>query len=398
MTKQGEDMQTANAHQRAGRLDLAIPIYREILADDPRSGEALKMLAIALYRNGATGEAEDCARRAVALKPQAVDAVNILGSILGQSGRYDEAVRTLRPLEPRLTKFPGACLTYGLALRGIRDYAAAAVWFAHAVARDPTLPDVYLNLGFVLAELDRRDEAIAALICAVERSPGSAAARHMLASLNGSNPDTPPIDYVRALFDEYAPRFERELTVDLGYRVPEILRNLVDAAAPARKFSRALDLGCGTGLSGAAIKDRAAEIVGVDVARAMIAEARAKKIYTALFAMEILAYLASNDAQRKPFDLAVAADVFIYVGNLEATFAALAARMAPTGLFAFSVESYEGDAFVLRESGRYAHGTAYIERLAAQHGFAIVSREPIAIRKAKEGHVNGLAFVLERAG
>jgi predicted TPR repeat methyltransferase len=220
----------------------------------------------------------------------------------------------------------------------------------------------------------------------------------MLASLDGSNPDAPPIDYVRSLFDEYAPRFERELVVDLGYRVPEILRRMIDACETARTFTRALDLGCGTGLSGAAVKDRVAEIVGVDVSKAMTAAARAKKIYTALFAMEIGAYLASNDAQRKLFDLVIAADVFVYVGNLEGTFAAVAERMAPKGLFAFSVEGYDGAAFVLRESGRYAHGAAYIERLAAAHGFAVVARDAIAIRKAKDGNVDGFAFVLERAG
>jgi predicted TPR repeat methyltransferase len=393
-------MEIALAHHRAGRFDLAIPIYRDIVAANPRNSEADKMLAIALFQSGAVGEAEHCARRAFAQKPRSVDAANILGSILGQLGRYDEAVQTLRPIETRLANFPGACLTYGLALRGLRDFASAAVWFAKAIERDPTLPDVYLNLGFVLAELGRRDEAIAALRSALERAPQSASARHMLASLDGSNPDAPPIDYVRSLFDEYAPRFERELTVDLGYRVPEILRSHIDAVSDARPrtFARALDLGCGTGLSGAAVKDRVAEIVGVDVAKTMIAVARAKKIYTALFAMEIGAYLASNDAQRKPFDLVIAADVFIYVGKLEGTFAAVAGRMAPKGLFAFSVEGHDGDSFVLRESGRYAHGVAYIERLAAAHGFAVVAREAIAIRKAKDGRVDGFAFVLERAG
>jgi predicted TPR repeat methyltransferase len=281
-------------------------------------------------------------------------------------------------------------------LRGVRDYAAAAIWFARAAERDPTLPDVFLNYGFVLAELGRRDEAIAALQSAVVRAPGSASARHMLASLDGSNPDAPPIDYVRSLFDEYAERFERELTVDLGYRVPDILRRLIDAHKPGGRFARALDLGCGTGLSGAAVKDRVVEIVGIDVAKAMIAQARAKNIYSALFAMEIAAYLASNDARRKPFDLVIAADVFIYVGKLNGIFAALAERMGPRGLFAFSIEGAVGDSFVLTESGRYAHGVAYIERLASTYGFAVIAREAIQIRKAKDGHVTGFAFVLER--
>ena len=394
---QSHELQTANAHHRAGRLDLAIPIYRAIAAADTRNGEALKMLAIALFQTGAAGEAEQFARRAASLKPHAVDGANILASIVGQLGRYTEAVEVLRPLESRLANFPGACLTYGLALRGLRDYAAAAIWFARAIERDPALPDVYLNYGFVLAELGRRDEAAAALRNAVARAPNSAPARHMLACLDGSNPDAPPIEYVRGLFDEYAPRFERELVGDLGYRVPETLRQLIETGAGNKLFTRALDLGCGTGLSGRAIKDRVVELIGVDVARAMIAEARAKNIYSSLFSMEIGAYLASNDALRKPFDLVIAADVFIYVGKLDAIFEALARRMAPKGLFAFSIESSESAPFILRESGRYAHSIGYIERLAADHGFGILAREAITIRKAKDGHVAGFAFLLEWA-
>jgi predicted TPR repeat methyltransferase len=222
----------------------------------------------------------------------------------------------------------------------------------------------------------------------------------MLAALEGSNPDAPPADYVRALFNDYAGRFERELTHDLGYRVPQHLRAMVvglDKAAGARRFTRALDLGCGTGLSGVAFKDVADEIVGVDLAEAMIAEARPKKLYSALFAMEIGAYLASNDAKRKPFDLVIAADVFIYVGKLDPVFATIAERMGPDGLFVFSAEDGGTEDFVLRASGRYAHGAGSIERLAREHGFKIRARETIAIRKATDGNVGGFAFVLERA-
>src|SRR3954471_18538411 len=102
------DMDKASAHQRAGRVELAIALYRTIIAADPRHAEASKMLAIALFQSGDAVEAEQRARAAVALKPNAVDAVNLLASLLGQLGRYDEAARTLRPFEARLTSVPGA--------------------------------------------------------------------------------------------------------------------------------------------------------------------------------------------------------------------------------------------------------------------------------------------------
>ena len=64
-----------------------------------------------------------------------------------------------------------------------------------------------------------------------------------------------PQAYVRALFDQYAPRFEAALVDDLGYRGPALLfRAVLSARAAARKpafFKCAIDLGCGTGLGGA---------------------------------------------------------------------------------------------------------------------------------------------------
>ena len=61
-----------------------------------------------------------------------------------------------------------------------------------------------------------------------------------------------PQAYVRALFDQYAPRFEFALVDDLGYRGPALLfKAVLSVRAAARKpafFKRAIDLGCGTGL------------------------------------------------------------------------------------------------------------------------------------------------------
>jgi predicted TPR repeat methyltransferase len=396
MTTEPAAIEIAAAHHRAGRLDLAIPIYRRIVASNPSHAEAHKMLAIALFQSGATAEAEQAARRALALKPTSPDAANILAAILGRTGRYGEAVRVLLPLGERLRTFPGICLNLGLAYRGLRDFANAASWLRHAIDGDPRLPGAHENLGMVLTEIGARADAAQAFRAALALDANNANARHMLAALEGTTPDAPPADYVRALFDDYAPRFERELVSHLDYRVPDILRGLIDRLG-RRNFVRALDLGCGTGLSGAALNDIAgAEIVGVDLAPAMIAEAKNKNVYSALFAMEIAAYLGSNDAKRKPFDLVVAADVFIYVGKLDAVFAALAERVAPAGLFAFSVEGCIEADFVLRGSGRYAHNVAYIEHLARLHGFAIRAQEAIAIRKASDGTVDGFAWVLER--
>ena len=58
--------------------------------------------------------------------------------------------------------------------------------------------------------------------------------------------------------------------------------------------------------------------------------------------------------------LVLAADVFVYCGDLAPIAAAVARVMAPGGLFAFTVESHDGPACLLQPTLRYAHGAAHV--------------------------------------
>jgi SAM-dependent methyltransferase len=58
------------------------------------------------------------------------------------------------------------------------------------------------------------------------------------------------------------------------YLHPEAFALVRDAVGPARRFRRALDVGCGTGLSSVALLDLAEEVVGIDAARDMLRRAR----------------------------------------------------------------------------------------------------------------------------
>ena len=83
-----------------------------------------------------------------------------------------------------------------------------------------------------------------------------------------------PKAYVRALFDQYAPKFEAALVDDLGYRGPALLFKAVLAARHAvRKpafFKRAIDLGCGTGLAASAFAKEVNHFIGIDLSPRMI--------------------------------------------------------------------------------------------------------------------------------
>ena len=89
-----------------------------------------------------------------------------------------------------------------------------------------------------------------------------------------SVPDTLPPAYVARLFDDYAWRFDKHLIKNLGYRAPALIAEALSGVASDRRFASALDLGCGTGLMGEALRDRTDHLTGVDLSQAMIAKAR----------------------------------------------------------------------------------------------------------------------------
>ena len=117
--------------------------------------------------------------------------------------------------------------------------------------------------------------------------------------------------YVRTLFDQYAPRFDRALA-DLELSAPELLRDARDDSMGTR-FGTMLDLGCGTGLAGAAFRPHVDWLVGVDLSPKMIEEARQKGLYDRLAVGDIAPFLAEQRAASA--HLVIAADVFAYVAD-----------------------------------------------------------------------------------
>ena len=127
---------------------------------------------------------------------------------------------------------------------------------------------------------------------------------------------------------------------------------------------------------------------GVDLSAGMLNQARTLGRYTELAQGDVAVHLQSTPHRH---DLIVAADVFIYVGALDAVFAGVQRCLMPDGWFCFSVEAAEEDAsFVLRSSLRYAHSARYLHRLAQQHGLAVRALEQHPLRRDEREGVQGL--------
>ncbi|MGO4333476.1 methyltransferase domain-containing protein [Labrys sp. KB_33_2] len=277
------------------------------------------------------------------------------------------------------------------------DPASAAELVAQALDEAPGWAAGWLTLGDLNETLGRLKEAIEAFRRSLSLDPtdeaGAGARLARLGEMPANGAMTPA--HIAALFDEYAPRFERSLVDNLSYRGPALLRMALDGLSRQGPFERALDLGCGTGLAGEIFHPYCQNIVGVDLSAAMLAKARAKQIYRELERADIADFLLRQDAGSA--DLILAADVFIYLGDLDTIFRQAARVLVPGGLFAFTVQSQDGPAaFILNHDLRYAHSREGIESWVAAAGLQPRHLDDAWARTDRGVPVPGLVVVLER--
>jgi predicted TPR repeat methyltransferase len=166
---------------------------------------------------------------------------------------------------------------YAYARAAARDgeWAAAAKVLEQALELAPNWPLAWFALGEARERLGEKDGAADAFRAALAVDPSDAqGARGRLALLGeGATLDALSPAYVARLFDDYAARFDAHLAGELGYRGPELIAAALDRL-DSRRFSRCIDLGCGTGLAGAALRERVDTLIGVDLSPRMIAKAR----------------------------------------------------------------------------------------------------------------------------
>ncbi|MDB5510379.1 MAG: SAM-dependent methyltransferase [Hyphomicrobiales bacterium] len=289
---------------------------------------------------------------------------------------------------------------YDYACSSARDgeFAVAENLLVQALEIAPEWPAAWFALGEARESLSDVPGAIEAYEQAAAYDPdGAFGAALNLARLGAREaPASPPAAYVRGLFDQYAGHFERHLVQQLSYRGPAILVAAITRACEVWSrpctFPTALDLGCGTGLMAAEMQSMCGAIDGVDIAPAMAARSRASGRYRRVVEGDLNGFLESYPASG--IDLVTAADVFVYVGDLEDVFARTRRVMARDALFAFTVQVDGSQGFGLGADLRYVHSRSYLEQLADRYGLAVVACDDASIRRDRGLPVPGLALVM----
>ncbi|KAL3767575.1 hypothetical protein ACHAWU_000238 [Discostella pseudostelligera] len=313
---------------------------------------------------------------------------------------------------------------------------------------------------------DGIDEASAKIVCetnavnamrmAVDLDLNNVVAEHMLAAMTGGDnaerdgyngKERASNEFVSALFDDFADSFDEKLGA-LGYQVPKLIGEAAYdllGISGGEPFQSVLDAGCGTGLAGRFLRPLVTgPLVGVDLSKKMLEQAaectmvkgcgliaedsterddleeekeedeRSKKpLYDKLVSSDLetvtlteLVSELSEDAIAG-FDLIVAADVFVYIGNLQEillNFAKLSnGSDSKASYLIFSCERIEDTkaaptGWKLQSSGRYAHSKSYVTSVAEKAGFDLIRYDEIVPRMEKGEEVQGHLFVFAIGG
>jgi len=341
-----------------------------------------------------------------------------------EQGRLREACLLLDQMVSEGRGGVAARLMQITALQGCGDLAAALLAAQELVSLHPGAVEPALAFGGVLLAAGRPAEAIAEVQRALRADPENADARYLLGrawlaageaaraldafaaldsetieGLAGSIAQAeamaarPRFDagYVRHLFDQFSTDYDERMLGPLAYRAPQILRELAGLVIPGRTGLSVLDLGCGTGLSGAAFRDRAATLDGIDLSPSMLEKARSRGTYDNL----TLGDIESGFAPER-YDLVVAADTLVYLGDLTAVMDVIAAALKPDGMFLFTVESQgeSGPDYDLGPKRRWRHSESYLRDVAAASGFDVAGFLACVVRHDAGAAVAGFAVAL----
>jgi tetratricopeptide (TPR) repeat protein len=211
----------AFASHRRGELAQAEQLYRQVLEAAPSSFAARHMLGVLMAQTGATAEALEWIGSALALKPDAPDALFNYGNVLKGAGRLDEALaayegalaarpdyaaaqaaagQTRELLAEALNRSGNACRAAGRTDESLADYD-------RALALAPHYADALNNRAVALWSLGRFDEAVAGFDAALAVKPDYVEAHY--------NRGNALRDMLR--LDDAKESFDRAIALDPGF-------------------------------------------------------------------------------------------------------------------------------------------------------------------------------------
>lgn len=344
--------------------------------------------AEALIAHGKAGEAaHDLRARLAAGRGGLLARMTLIKALLA-GGDNDAALKEAREAVSLNPDVAVAVMVLGEALLAADALPTAIAELQRALRIDPNLTRARLLIASAWLKAGEADKALENLR-AQEPSPEVEAM--MAAAERIKTAPRSDAGYVRHLFDQFSADYDARMIGQLAYAGPQVLLDLASMVMPGRERLSILDLGCGTGLAGVVFKPLAARLDGVDLSPAMIEKARARALYDHLLVADLETALAQPG---QSYDLILAADTLVYLGDLAAVFRGARARLTPDGYFLFTTEGKAGAGFELGPKRRWRHSDAYLRAAAHAAGLSVAGLVAATPRHEANQPVEGFAVAL----
>jgi len=349
-----------NTLELLGEVDLAIKSFEDTINSNSQHVKAHSNLGLLLTKTCQFDEAISCFEHAIGIDPEFIDAYNNLALVYMDLANFEKAILNC----------------------------------SIAIELNPSFVEAYSNLASIYLKMGNVENTIASYKMVLELEPDNISAQYLIDALEGKDLETAPKEYVADLFDQYSVTFDQHLVDDLGYNLPKIFRKLFDELYEGNYcFKNVLDMGCGTGLSGDAFRTVSQKLSGIDLSQKMLNLADDKNIYDYLESGELCEFLESS---KEKFDLFIALEVFIYMGDLDHVFNLIQKSSNAGAYILFSTESTDMDIqYQVCKTGRYIHSNQYIKKLAAKYKFDVIRHRSTEIRKHGSDTVSGDCYILK---
>lgn len=379
--------------EQSGQPKEALKAYRRAVDLDPYRSDVWANLGNVYHKLNDVAKAEDAYKRALQQDLNYPEAHHNLAVLLYEQSRMTEALEHYRAILSRHPDYLPSLYNLAVIQEENGDEVEALGLYFNVLSRKGMFPDLDWRIANTLTTLFRkgRKEKKQALDFAkgwVKNFPDNPVAVHTYAALSGKKEKASPLAYTKRLYEDFANTYDERM-IRLN---AQALSGLVDLI-PSGSYRRVLDLGCGTGAFGRAFQAAGRHIKGVDFSPEMLAFADKTGAYDALVEGEISAFLQSDT---NTYDLIVAVEVLGYVADLPALFGAVANRLAPDGVFAFSVETTERGDALLSFNGRYVYAPAYVASCLRAAGLNAVTTQVSPLRREGTAHAMGQLVIAKK--
>lgn len=173
----------AAEHHKEGRLEDAEKMYRQIIANNPKNVDAMRLLGRVALSAKRNADAEKLFRRAVNIAPDFVGAISDLGRVLKEQDFLEEAIDCFRRVIRLQPKNPQAHFLLAGALAPAALTHDAIDAYRRVLELAPAHAGARLGLGHVLKTVGQQDDAVREYRESIRVKPDSGESFWSLANL-----------------------------------------------------------------------------------------------------------------------------------------------------------------------------------------------------------------------